>query len=261
MDNDAKAQDAVRPDPNTLIAQGGNLQTIGLAAIGSGTGTGDKQATSTHDVTSGGITRCNYRQPSQTTTPSRVGTATLDDNSIPSVKEFSPPDSESQHSPSLPRTTFLTLIPRHPYPHLFAYHWYRDHVYLIVCQLLMVGCVILWFQGAIVSILGISYILRSRLFLIWIFGFVPMSSVAHLAAWYLAASVVNRIDGAEEWLSGTGRHGRGDGAEGRRWWGTMTMGRCVYYLLVLLLKGGLLAVTFLGSTIIAGPQNIDLGNG
>ncbi|KAF2443262.1 hypothetical protein P171DRAFT_445743 [Karstenula rhodostoma CBS 690.94] len=252
LDNDAKAQDTVRK----------RIQTVGLAAVGSGTGMDDKQATSTRDATSGGISRCNYHQPSPDTNPSRLGgtNTTVDDYSTPSVKQTSPPDPESQHAPSVPPTTLLAPLPRHPYPHLFAYHWYRDHVYLLVCQLVMIGCVILWVQDALVSILGISYILRNRLFLIWAFGFLPLSSVVHLAVWYLAANVVRRIDGAEEWLDGTGRYGCTDG-EGRRWCGGLTRGRCVYYLLVFSLKGGLLTMTLLGSAVIAGPQDIDLGNG
>ncbi|KAF9734343.1 hypothetical protein PMIN06_004243 [Paraphaeosphaeria minitans] len=260
LDNDAKAQDAVRRESNLLITQDGKpLRTVGTAAVGSGTGTNDKQASSTHDVTSGGITRCNHRQPPSNTI--RIDSTTPDENATPSAKVSSPPDSESQHPVCLPPNVLLAPVPRHPYPHLFAYHWYRDHVYLLVCQLLMIGCVILWVQGAIVSIVGISYILRSRLFLIWIFGFIPLSSLAHLAAWYLAASVVRRTDGAGEWLSGTGRYGCADGEGRRKWWMRMTRGRCVYYLLVAFLKGGLLTMTFLGSAVIAGPQNIDLGGG
>ncbi|OAG01367.1 uncharacterized protein CC84DRAFT_1220884 [Paraphaeosphaeria sporulosa] len=260
LDNDAKAQDAVRRESNLLITHDGKpFQTVGPAAVGSGTGTDDKQISSTHDATSDGITRCNRRQPPPNTL---CGNATPpDENRTAPAKESSPPDSESQTSPCLPPKAVLACVPRHPYPHLFAYHWYRDHVYLLVCQLLMIGCVILWFQGVIVSILGISYILRSRLFLIWLFGFIPLSSLVHLVAWYLAGCVVNRIDGAEEWLYGTGRYGCAGGERSRRWWRRMTRGRCVYYLLVTFLKGGLLTMTFLGSAVIAGPQNIDLGTG
>jgi hypothetical protein len=120
----------------------------------------------------------------------------------------------------------------------------------------MIGGVIMWVQGALVSILGISYILRSRLFIIGIFGFVPLASIMHLASWFLAASIVRRIDGAEEWLSGTGKYAR----RGKGWW-KLTRGRCVYYLLVFVLKAGLLAMTFTVSVQVAGPQTFVFGNG
>lgn len=234
------------------------FQTVGPAA-GTDTGTDDIQVNSTHDATSRGITRCNHRGPALITNKNVI-TTTLGVPATPSTKETSPTDSESQSSPSLQSHALLAHVPRHPYPDLFAYHWYRDLVYVLVCQVLMIGCFILWVQGAIVSILGISYILRSRLFLIWIFGLLPLSCLVHLAAWYLAGCIVTKVDCAEKWWSEIVRHDRMAGEE-KSWWRSLTRGRCLYYSLVFVLKAGLLTATFLGSAALAGPQTVNMGDG
>lgn len=124
----------------------------------------------------------------------------------------------------------------------------------------MLGCVILWFESELFSILGISYILRSRLFLIWIFGFIPASCAVHLGVWLLVASVLRRVDGAEDWLNGKGRWRVKDESEGR-WWKRLSMGEWVFWWGRVLLKGICLADGFLGAARAAGPQVLDFGDG
>lgn len=194
--------------------------------------------------TSFSIARCDHHRPS---TQSHIAEECLEEN-------------ENSADPNLSPKPWFYPLPRYPFHSFFDYHWYRDHIYLIVCQCLMVGCVILWVQSEIVSILGISYILRSRLFLIWIFATIPLASLIHLALWYLAASVVQHFDGAEDWLYGTGKYG-GRVVEKRWWRRRLTRGVMVQYLLRFLLKGGLLAFTFLGTASVAGPENIQFGDG
>ena len=52
------------------------------------------------------------------------------------------------------------------------------------------------------------------LFLIWVFGMIPLASMIHLGIWYGAALIVVRWHGAEEWLNG-----------GRRWGMRLVRGR------------------------------------
>lgn len=81
---------------------------------------------------------------------------------------------------------------------------------LLLVQILLLGGTILSIENALVAILGVSELLRTRLFLIWIFAGVPFASLIHLSMWYAAACVVRRVDGAEEWLGGRRKSYAGD---------------------------------------------------
>ncbi|KAI4707218.1 hypothetical protein J4E89_008157 [Alternaria sp. Ai002NY15] len=82
-------------------------------------------------------------------------------------------------------------LPRYPYDSFSSHSWYHDHLILLVSQVIMVGAVALFFLTRLADILGISSILRSRLFVIWILAILPLASFIHLATWYLAALIVD----------------------------------------------------------------------
>ncbi|OAL47847.1 ArfGap-domain-containing protein [Pyrenochaeta sp. DS3sAY3a] len=107
------------------------------------------------------------------------------------------PSITSGHKPRQP----LVLLVRHPYPRFTSFPWYRDHIFLLFCQILMIAGFVLWLLTDLSNIFGISTILRSRIFLIWV-GMIPLVALTHLTAWYVAALVVGRWKGAEAWLKG-----------------------------------------------------------
>ncbi|KAI4657181.1 uncharacterized protein J4E79_007797 [Alternaria viburni] len=94
----------------------------------------------------------------------------------------------------------LVNLPTYPYESFASHDWYHDHLVLLVSQIIMVSTVALFFLTRLADILGISSILRSRLFVIWILAILPLASFIHLAAWYLAALVV----GEGMWCTGYG---------------------------------------------------------
>lgn len=258
VDNDAKAQDGIHRTFATGEKTPHNCkhrQPAGLSKVCTGAPT-EINTTPSPTSTWCSINRCPHHQPS--TTPSRSGSTTL-------ASRSSATEPPSPLSPRPPQNPFLPPLPLHPYESFFPHRWYRDHIQLLVCQIFMLGCVILWFESQVLSILGIAYIIRSRLFVIWVFGFIPVVSVLHLAAWYLGAMIVHRIDGAEEWLNGQGpnRHGAGEGLEGeeRWWWKRVSMGECVYWVVRVALKAGCLMVTFFASGAITGPHELDFNDG
>lgn len=78
--------------------------------------------------------------------------------------------------------------------------------------------------------------------------------------WYLAASALRRVGGAEDWLNGRGRWQVEKETE-RWWWRRMSKGEWVFWLARVLLKGVCLAGGFLGAAQAAGPQILDFGDG
>lgn len=258
LDNDAKAHDAPqnaaipkeRPSPEH--AQPAGLSTVLIAERE------EPEMPDTRNSTSCSITRCNHHQPSVAL--SRYVTRTLNEEEASSISAQAdnappvPPRSPSRPYSSSPRSVW-SVLPRHPYRSFTCYSWYKDHIALLVFQTLMLGSVILFVQNLLSSFLGISSILRNRLFLVWIFAMIPLASFVHLALWYLAAWLVCQWGGAEDWLKGEGRfkyHG-----EEKSWWKSITMGRYVYWGLRLVLLGGCLAFTFFLSVEIAGPAEIE----
>ena len=89
--------------------------------------------------------------------------------------------------------------------------------------------------------MGISAILRNRLFLIWVFGLVPLTSLVHLGGWYVGALVVYGF--------------RWKGKESGSGWGWM--GKVVYWCARMGLVVGCLMGTFWGSLEAASPFPLD----
>lgn len=237
-----------------MAADSKQNQTMELGTICSSTGTGSSQrpdARTSASLRRLSIPHRDHHHPSPPPSHTNTGRSSPA-SSTPEVLPSSHPSTTTRSFPH------LISLPRHPYHSFYRYDWYRDHVYLLVCHSLMLGCVILWLESEVLSILGISYFLRSRLMLLWVFGFVPLSGGVHLVAWYLGANVVARIDGAEDWLRGRGRWRRE--REGR-WWARVTLGQWVFWVMRTSLKVGCLLLAFLTSAQIAGPEMLDFSDG
>ncbi|KAF2824453.1 hypothetical protein CC86DRAFT_296718 [Ophiobolus disseminans] len=142
---------------------------------------------------------------------------------------------------SEPPTQTHSLLPRFPYSNPASHPWYCDLVFLLLCQTLMLTAFSLWVLTELASIMGISAILRNRLFLIWVFGVVPLTSLIHLGFWYVAALVLGRWRHVEQWLK------RGAGKAGQVAYWTARMG----------LVATCLMATFWGSLEAASPYPLD----
>lgn len=152
------------------------------------------------------------------------------------------------HHPSLPLIEPLSappspspnpLLPRYPYS-FSSLPWYHDLIFLLLCQTLMLTAFSLWILTEFANILGISAILRNRLFLLWVFGMVPLMSFVQLVLWYVAAMAM------KAWSGGKG--------EGRRWNGRV--GKWVYWGLRMGLVGGCLMFTLFASLEAASPMQL-----
>ncbi|KAI4673701.1 uncharacterized protein J4E88_008758 [Alternaria novae-zelandiae] len=133
------------------------------------------------------------RTDEDTSSPPR--TAATEETEDPSAVDPDPFDSENCRR--------LVNLPTYPYENFASHDWYHDHLILLVSQIIMVSTVALFFLTRLADIFGISSILRSRLFVIWILAILPLASFIHLAAWYLAALVV----GEGTWCTGYGEWG------------------------------------------------------
>ncbi|KAF2271493.1 ArfGap-domain-containing protein [Westerdykella ornata] len=90
-------------------------------------------------------------------------------------------------------------LPQYPYGSFPSYAWYEDLILLLILQILLVAAFALYFLTLLQNFLGISQLLRSRLFLIWIFGMIPLGSLIHLSVWYMAAWLAS-VAGIDSWL-------------------------------------------------------------
>ncbi|KAF1948470.1 hypothetical protein CC80DRAFT_599554 [Byssothecium circinans] len=210
------------------------------------------------------IAHCNHHQPSilfsracSTAHNDNDNTSTHSDHSsrtsidipppITPRSPFRPPNPTSRsQTPNLPSTqrsrSFFPPLPHHPYHSFVSYSWYRDHLSLQICQLIMLGIFILSIQDLAINVLGVSALLRSRVFLIWIFAMVPFSSLLHLAFWYLGATVLLHYPRLNDWLHGRGRFSYM--GERKQWILRITAGEWVFWVIRFLLKGGLMVLTF-----------------
>jgi hypothetical protein len=141
-------------------------------------------------------------------------------------------------------------LPNYPYANFTHYPWYNDQILLLLCQTLQLVGFSLFVLAELANILGISAILRNRLFLLWVFAMIPLASLVHLAAWYVAASAVVHWRGCEKWLKGTGR----DVDRNSRWWRRVTLGQSVYWGLRMGLVLGCVMFTLFMSLEVAGPD-------
>ncbi|KAE8845241.1 hypothetical protein PTNB85_03506 [Pyrenophora teres f. teres] len=147
------------------------------------------------------------------------------------------------------KSTRLADLPPYPYLNFSSHSWYRDHLALLMFQILMAATTALYFLTSLGDVLGISSILRSRLFVIWGLGFIPLASLLHLTIWYLGALVVGTWPGpgATNWLMGNGERWRKKSKKSM-------LGRTVFWTCRIGLILGLLLFTFFMSMEIAGPQ-------
>ncbi|PVI04517.1 hypothetical protein DM02DRAFT_586190 [Periconia macrospinosa] len=159
------------------------------------------------------------------------------------------PISSHRHYSSLPQ------LPRYPYPSFASHVWYIDHICLQIWQVIMLATYVLIIQDITINVLGVSFLLRSRIFLLWVFACIPLTSLLHLAFWYAAASIVMHIPGTEDWLNGSGpfRY-KGDK---KFWLWRVTKGQWMAWGLRTGLKIGLLLFTFLVSQELAGPMRLE----
>ncbi|KAF2261574.1 hypothetical protein CC78DRAFT_583579 [Lojkania enalia] len=145
-------------------------------------------------------------------------------------------------------------LPKYPYAHFIAYPWYKDQIFLLVLQILIVAALALYLLNAVSNFLGLSFFLRNRLFLIWILGMLPLGMFLHLVFWYVACWIVHWA-GIEEWLLKNRTESSGE------WlprWRRITLGKTVYWCLRMLLIAGILLFTFFTSVELAGPLSLDI---
>ncbi|KAH7070960.1 hypothetical protein FB567DRAFT_455484 [Paraphoma chrysanthemicola] len=166
------------------------------------------------------------------------------------------PTSATDDLPDPRRSTSWPALPQYPYSNFTSYPWYNDQIFLLLCQTLMVTAFSLWVLTELANIMGISAILRNRLFLIWVLGLVPLNSLVHLSFWYGAASIVVRWPGCEDWLKGEGEYKKVVIGE-EKWWKPWTAGQVVYWGLRFGLVAGCLMFTFFGSLDAASPYPLD----
>ncbi|RMZ73319.1 hypothetical protein GMOD_00007819 [Pyrenophora seminiperda CCB06] len=161
------------------------------------------------------------------------------------------PDTWSSFNLDETKRTKLVNLPSYPYANFSSHSWYRDHLALLLLQILMAATTALYFLTTLGDVLGISSILRSRLFVIWALGFIPLASLLHLAIWYLGALVVGTWPGpgAKNWLMG-------DGKKWKKKSRKSLLGRTVYWTCRIGLIVGLLLFTFFLSMEVAGPQSL-----
>jgi hypothetical protein len=77
----------------------------------------------------------------------------------------------------------------------------------------------------------------------------PLASLVHLAAWYIAASIVVCWRECEEWLKDMDRNVERE----RRWWRKVTVGQSVYWGLRMGLVLGCMTFTLFTSLEAAKP--------
>lgn len=258
LDNDAKAQETKdegqRNERSTQ--EKGTASTSATVELGRG-GTCDKTNETLPDPqtsTSCSITRCNHH-PS--VCPTRAQHVVDADNGRDNVEVTAQYSTSSASTPIPPTTSYAQArslgLPSYPYPCFISHPWYKDNILLLLCQTFMVTAVVLWVLTALENILGISAILRNKVFLIWVLGVVPLASFVHLFMWYIASLIVSRWKGCEDWLKGSKRS-MGKDRQDKQKWRMITVGEVVYWTLRLGLIGGCLAFTFFGSLELAGPK-------
>ncbi|KAI4639451.1 hypothetical protein J4E93_009279 [Alternaria ventricosa] len=171
-------------------------------------------------------------------TLSPLGTAATEETEDPSAVDPDPFDSENCRR--------LVNLPTYPYENFASHDWYHDHLVLLVSQIIMVSTVALFFLTRLADIFGISSILRSRLFVIWILAILPLASFIHLAAWYFAALVVGKWPDVGRRLSRENEERRD---QSRR-------GQVVHWIWRAGLIAGCLLFTFFVSLESAGPNSL-----
>jgi len=171
-------------------------------------------------------------------TLSPPGTAATEETEDPSAVDSDPFDSQN--------CSRLVNLPTYPYENFASHSWYHDHLVLLVSQIIMVSTVALFFLTRLADIFGISSILRSRLFVIWILAILPLASFIHLAAWYFAALVVGKWPGVGRRLSRENGERRDQTKKGQ----------VVYWIWRAGLIAGCLLFTFFVSLESAGPNSL-----
>ncbi|KAI4609379.1 hypothetical protein J4E80_008629 [Alternaria sp. BMP 0032] len=177
---------------------------------------------------------------------SRVNEDTLSPPETAVVEETNDPSATDTDVSNLQNRNRLVNLPTFPYENFASHDWYHDHLVLLVSQIIMVSTVALFFLTRLADIFGISSILRSRLFVIWVLAVLPLASFIHLAAWYFAALVVGKWPGAGRRLS---RENEERKDQTRR-------GHVMYWIWRTGLIAGCLLFTFFVSLESAGPNSL-----
>lgn len=186
----------------------------------------------------------------------------------PRLDAARPPEASSVHvdldRQCIPRPEHrygLPSLPQHPYVRFTQYTWYCDHVFLLLCQASMLAAFVLYCLTNFGDFLGLSALMRSRLFLAWILGMAPLSCFFHLAFWYIAAWTV-KIWHLETWLFPTENVSDSASSETSaqsnvrfiKRWKSVNLGHAVCWILRMGLIGGLLMFTLFVSSEVAGPD-------
>jgi hypothetical protein len=242
LDNDAKAQDTLEMHERAYTLTGQKHDAIRVPSVDMDVHLADAGRDRKSKVPDSTFTNHNHKSLLPLELPCTTSNA------------FGPaPDT----SPSRQSRTRLQL-PRYPYTDFTSYPWYKDLIVLLLCQIVTVTAFSLWVLTKLADVMGISAIFRNRLFLIWVFGMTPLTSLVHLGAWYLAALVVVQWKSSEEWLRGGGAHGKSKGGDmERERYRTITSGHVVYWSLRLGLIAGCLMLTLFGSLEAASPNPLD----
>lgn len=252
LDNEAKAHGDAKATGNNIKAErNSTLHPTELSSIHIGESPQDT-IPNPRNSTSCSLSRCNH-DPSLYTAQSHTPSISV------SKTSFHTPHRPT-HSPH--STSRSPRLPQHPYGPFTRYPWYADHVLLLLMQILFMAGFALFLLNILSNFLGISAILRNRVFLYWILAMIPAASFLHLSIWYVAGWVVNAL-GCEAWLKGypkeegeEGERDRGAVADTKepRWWKRPILGLVVYWSLRMALVNGLVVFTFFVTLEVAGPE-------
>ena len=176
----------------------------------------------------------------------RADRDTLSPPGTAAVEETDDPSAIDADVSNLQNRNRLVNLPTYPYENFASHSWYHDHIILLVFQIIMVSTVALFFLTRLADIFGISSILRSRLFVIWILAILPLASFIYLSAWYIAALVVGTWPGVWRRFSSEDEERRD---QTRR-------GQVVHWIWRAGLITGCLLFTFFVSLESAGPNSL-----
>lgn len=285
LDNDAKAAEATRKaelDERASVEMftekydGGAGPILPVSHGGNETNPKDDLRNST----ACSIRRCNHH-PSVCPPPESSIATSSESHAQSAVDHLdgAPPPNERSIPQNLdPGESFhskLPNLPRHPYPSFAGIPWYNDLVLLLIGELLWLGIFGLVLLRRMNNVLGLSVLLRNRLFLIWVFGFIPVTVFVQLSFWYIAACLVKaskRKDKSKEQreVEATAAH-LAKVAKLEKWpvgkkqvdairtsaWGRFKWSLFCYWVARMLLVSGCLHFTFFVSVEVAGPTAIE----
>lgn len=182
---------------------------------------------------------------------SRPPSPTMTDIQSFSISSFVPSPLPSSIPPHSISPSSVPSLPRYPFTSdFYACPWYLDLLVLIFLEVALLGSFVLYLLNAVSAFLGVSILLRSRVFLLWIFAVIPSALFLHLAfwwvgawAWYLIKCRLREIERR--------RVEDGEGERSKRW---DVAGKLIYWSLRIVLVSGLVVYTLLITFEIGGPN-------